>query len=75
MERNEKGSKELLVYSESGHVHCSALILEPVVALCNASIGGSRADPNAIFPRPHDLVHACMHACMLASHRATEKRG
>ena len=32
--------------SESGHVHCSALILESVVALCNASIGGSRADPN-----------------------------
>lgn len=24
----------LLVYSESGHVHCSALILDPVVALC-----------------------------------------
>ena len=50
MERNERKGKEgrkvLFVYAESGHVHCSALILESVVALCNASIGGSRADPN-----------------------------
>lgn len=39
-EWNEGGGRDaksvllLLVYSESGHVHCSALILDPVVALC-----------------------------------------
>lgn len=40
----------VVVDSESGHVHCSALILDPACRFVR-SIGGSGADPRAIFPR------------------------
>lgn len=40
----------VVVDGESGHVHCSALILDPACRFV-LSIGGSGADPRAIFPR------------------------
>lgn len=41
-EGTAEGSRWHLTLSESGHVHCSPLILVLAVALSNASIGGSR---------------------------------